>query len=217
MKHLETEGRRATGAEQAVLARWGSWGAVPRVFEEGGRWPSERAELRELLSEEEYLAARRTVLNAHYTDPAYVREIWSAVQGLGFEGGRVLEPGCGAGTFLGMAPVAVDAVGVELDPVTAAIAQQLNQAATIRAESFAASRLPVDSFDLVIGNVPFEDAKLHDPRFNLGQRHSIHNHFIIKSLHHTRPGGLVAVLTSRWTMDDGREEPHGPARDELPG
>ena len=125
------------------------------------------------------------------------------VQNLGFDGGRVLEPGCGAGTFIGLAPadLAVEAVGVELDPTSAGIAAQLNQNATIRAESFAASRFPVDSFDLTIGNVPFGEVKLHDPRFNQGNRHSIHNHFIIRALHHTRPGGLVAVITSRWTLD----------------
>lgn len=129
--------------------------------------------------------------------------MWQMVRDLGFDGGRVLEPGCGSGTFLGMAPedLDVDAVGVELDPISAGIAAQLNQNATIRAESFAVSRFPVSSFDLTIGNVPFGEVKLHDPRFNQGQRHSLHNHFLIKSLHHTRPGGLVAVITSRWTLD----------------
>jgi hypothetical protein len=139
-------------------------------------------------------------MNAHYTDAAIVKAMWGAVTGLGFHGGTVLEPGCGSGNFLGFAPGPARLLGVELDPVTAGIAAALYPDAEIRNESFADSQLPDHGFDLVIGNVPFSSAILTDPRHNQG-RHSMHNHFIVKSLALTRPGGLVAVLTSRYTMD----------------
>ena len=126
--------------------------------------------------------------------------MWAALQRLGFDGGRVLEPGAGAGTFIGMAPHDAEMVGVELDPTSAAIAQALYPDATIRAESFADTRLPAGDVDAVIGNVPFGDVRLYDPRHN-AHGHSMHNHFILKSLALTRPGGVAAVLTSRYTMD----------------
>ncbi|HEU5002562.1 MAG TPA: SNF2-related protein [Actinomycetota bacterium] len=128
--------------------------------------------------------------------------MWGAVRDLGFEGGRVLEPGCGSGNFIGLAPsdLALEMVGVELDPTTAAIAAALYPRASIRAEGFEQTRLPDGSFDLVVGNVPFARVVLHDLSHNRG-RHSLHNHFIIKSLHLSHPGALVAVITSRFTMD----------------
>lgn len=196
-------GRLARPDEQQVLARWGGWGAqgLWQVFDEDKpEFGADREQLHQVLTAAEYDAARRTTINAHYTDPLIGREMWAAAERLGFDGGRVLEPGCGAGTFIGLAPEGVQAVGVELDPTTAAIAHALYPAADIRAESFAETRLPADSFDLAIGNVPFANVTLHDPRHNAG-RHSIHNHFIIKSLGLTRPGGLVAVLTSSYTLD----------------
>lgn len=144
-------GRLATPAEQQVLARWGGWGAqgLWQVFDEDKpEYAEDRAQLHQVLNDAEYVAARRTTINAHYTDPLIGREMWAAVQRLGFDGGRVLEPGCGAGTFIGLAPEGVQAVGVELDPTTAAIAQALYPAADIRAESFADTRLPADTFAL---------------------------------------------------------------------
>jgi hypothetical protein len=126
--------------------------------------------------------------------------MWSTVQELGFTGGTVLEPGSGVGTFMGFAPDAAEMTGVELDPTTAAISQALYPGATVRAESFADTKLPTGHFDLAIGNVPFANVTLHDPRHNAGG-HSIHNHFILKSLELTRPGGMVAVLTSSFTLD----------------
>ena len=169
-----------------MLARWGSWGAVPELFDEHREeWVSAREQLRGLLDDDAYAAARRTTINAHYTDPAIAREIWRLVQDLGFSAGRVLEPGCGAGVFLSLAPEGAQLTGVELDPTTAAIAAALNPHADIRAESFAATRLPDGSFDATVGNVPFADVRLHDPRHNSGQ-HSLHNHFIVKSLSLTR-------------------------------
>ncbi|MBW3648164.1 MAG: helicase, partial [Actinobacteria bacterium] len=184
-----------------MLARWSGWGALPAVFDPAHtEHDIVRAELAELLGPAGYRAASRTTLNAHYTDAALADAVWDALVAGGFAGGRVLEPGCGAGTFLGLAPAATELIGVELDPTTAAIAAALYPAADIRAESFADTRLPVGSVDLTIGNVPFAKIALHDPVFNAG-RHSMHNHFILKALHLTRPGGVVAVLTSHWTLD----------------
>ena len=174
---------------------------MPEVFDEGRRefaWA--REQLSASLSRQELAAAARSTLNAHYSDAALVRAIWAAAGQLGFTGGRVLEPGCGSGNFIGFAPAGAHVTGVEVEPVTAAIAAALYPGATIVPGSFAGARFPEASFDLVIGNVPFGQAALHDPRHNRS-RHSIHNHFIIKSLHLTRPGGLVMLLTSRYTLD----------------
>ena len=201
VRALQAQGRRATPAEQAVLARWSGWGAVPEALDERREdfaWA--RAELGQLLSPEEVRAAARNTLNAHYTDLRLVQPIWDAAQRLGFAGGRVLEPGCGSGNFIGAAPAGAQMVGVELDPITAQIAAQLYPDAQILAESFAATRAPRGSFDLVVGNVPFAKVTLRDREFNRGG-HSIHNHFILKSLALTAPGGLVALLTSRYTLD----------------
>ncbi len=159
-----------------------------------------RAELATLLTPQELAAAARSTLNAHYTDAALVQAMWSAAQRLGFDGGPVLEPGSGSGNFIGFSPTEAQMTGVELEPVTAAIATALYPQARIIPGSFATTRLPDSSFNLVIGNVPFGNISLHDPRHNRSG-HSIHNHFIVKSLNLTRPGGLVMVLTSRYTMD----------------
>lgn len=126
--------------------------------------------------------------------------MWSILTSLGFQGGTVLEPGCGAGTFLGTAPVPITATGVELDPTTARIAAELYPNAQIRNESFVDSNLPLDSFDAVIGNVPFSNVKPHDPRFNQ-QGFALHDYFIYKSVNQMHPGATAALLTSRWTMD----------------
>jgi N12 class adenine-specific DNA methylase len=198
---LKDENRYATVDEQKVLARWSSWGALPDVFDESKQsWHAERSHLQQILSAEEYAEARRTTINAHYTDPAYVREVWAALQRLGFDGGDVLEPGVGAGSFIGLAPETAAMTGVELDSVTASITAGLYPHAEIHTESFADSRFRRGHFDAAVGNVPFANVALHDPSHNAGG-HSIHNHFIIKSLALTRPGGLVAVLTSHYTLD----------------
>ena len=154
-----------------------------------------------MLSAEELAAARRATLNAHYTDAGIATAIWRLVIDLGFDGGRVLEPGCGTGVFLATRPdhLDIDAIGVELEPITARIAALLHPEAEIRNEGFETTRLPMD-VDLVVGNVPFAKVALHDPVHNRG-RHSIHNHFLIKALALTRPGGLLAALTSRYTLD----------------
>ena len=200
VRQIEDEARPATAEEQVVLARWSGWGAVPQIFDESDdRSSSLRAELRGLVDDEAWDAARRTVLNAHYTDPAAVAAMWEAVARLGFDGGRVLEPGCGSGNFIGHAPPEARMVGVERDPTTAAVARALYPDAEIHTGPF--ERLAqAESFDAAIGNVPFAKVTPTDTRFNRG-RHSLHNYFLIKSLALTRPGGLVVALTSRYTLD----------------
>ena len=210
LRELQAADRPATAAEQQVLARWSGWGAVPAVFDERSeKLAAARTELRTMLDEQQWRAASKTTLNAHYTDAALAKTMWDVVTDAGFgadaEPVRVLEPGCGAGTFLGLAPTFASArgsllLGVELDPTTAAIAAHLYPHADIRQESFATTRIPRGHLDLVIGNVPFGKVALHDPVHNAAG-HSLHNHFILKSLALTRPGGVVAVLTSHYTMD----------------
>jgi hypothetical protein len=201
LRTLQHDARPATPPEQAVLARWSGWGAVPEIFDPGHAelaWA--REQLGSLMTSDELAAARRTTINAHYTDAAMVRLIWDAAGKLGFARGRALEPGCGSGNFIGLAPDGALMTGIELDPVTASIAAALYPRAEIRTESFAATRDADGSYDLVIGNVPFGKVVLHDRRHN-GAGHAIHNHFVVKSLALTRPGGLVMLLTSRYTMD----------------
>jgi N12 class adenine-specific DNA methylase len=184
-----------------VLAGWSGWGAVPNVFDPST--PEHRLHhdtLAELLSPAELRAAARSTLNAHYTHPRLAGAMWDVVRTLGFTAGRVLEPGCGAGTFLGLAPEAAELIGIELDPSTAAIAAAVYPHAEVRNESFADTRLPEGYLDLAIGNVPFGNVALSDPRHN-PRGLSIHNHFLVKALYLTRSGGLVAAITSRYTMD----------------
>lgn len=198
---LMAEDRPASAEEQQVLARWSSWGAVAEVFDTTKpAWEGERAELRGLLSDEERSAASRTTINAHYTDPVIASQMWQALRSLGFAGGQVLEPGSGLGTFIGLAPSSAVMTGVELDPVTAQISRALYPHAQIRGESFAETRLPKASFDAAVGNVPFSNVVLHD-RVHNPSRQNLHNYFILKSLALTRPGGMVAVLSSHYTMD----------------
>lgn len=208
LRDLQESGRPASAEDQAKLARWSGWGSLPNVFKEPpprGRFADAQAELKDLLTPEEFAAARRTTRTGHYTDADYVAAIWDAVRGLGFHGGEVLEPGSGSGTFMGMVPedVAPDThvTGVELDPITASIAAALYPNADVRAESFTDTKTRDGAFDAAIGNVPFSDTKLVDPEYNPGRRHNMHNHFILKSLRMTRPGGIGAFITSRYTMD----------------
>ncbi|MGW7090089.1 helicase-related protein [Streptomyces sp. NPDC054871] len=202
LHRLEQEQRPATPDEQQALARWSGWGAVPQIFKPkpDAQFAPLQKKLRELLSEDEWLEARANTKNAHYTDPKIVQQIWDAVAELGFADGDVLEPGSGSGNFIGYAPEDADLTGVELDPITARISKALYPRAEIRNESFGATRAPNGTFDLAIGNVPFGRYKVPDLVHNKGN-HSIHNHFILKSMDLTRPGGLVAMVTSSLTMD----------------
>jgi len=166
---LDGEGRAPTAAEQDALARWSGWGAVPQIFEPHREdWVADNTELRGLLSEAEYRSASANTLNAHYTDPAIVAALWDSVEQAGFTGGRVLEPGCGVGTFLGLAPASATMVGVELDPITARISAHLYPSAQIRQEGFEKTRVPENSFTATVGNVPFGAFALHDPAHNPG-------------------------------------------------
>jgi len=201
LARLRQAGRPATPAEQRVLAAWSGWGAVPEVFDaHNERFAPERDQLRQLLSRDQYRHAEASILNAHYTDPALAAVIWQALLRAGFSGGRVLEPGCGSGTFIGHAPDSAVMVGVENDAITAAIAAALYPSAQVRNEGFETTRVPQNSFAATVGNVPFGRYVVADPSHN-PQRFTIHNHFICKSLALTAPGGYVAVLTSRYTLD----------------
>jgi len=186
-----------------VLARWSGWGSLPGIFDEDDAvLVGARERARGLLGDEAaWAAARRTTLNAHYTPATVVSAVWGLVAELGFEAGRVLEPGCGSGNLIGLAPAGAEVTGVEMDPATAAAARHLYGArADIRTGRFEDFEAPEGHFDLVIGNVPFAKVTPHDPRHN-PHRLGLHNYFIAKSLALVRPGGLVAVITSRYTAD----------------
>lgn len=202
----------ATPQERDTLSRWSSWGAIPQVFDDqNNEWSGERRRLRDLLSPQEWDAARRTTINAHYTDPDIATAMWDTLDALGFTEGRVIEPGAGSGVFIGTAPRGAAMTGVELDPLTAAITRGLYPHATIRTESYADTRVRTESWDAAIGNVPFADVTLLDPIHNTG-RHTMHNHFIIKSLAGLHPGGVAAFITSAHTLDSAssaaREDMH---------
>src|SRR6185437_3939278 len=176
LRDIQRSGRMATPDEQAVLGRWSGWGAVPEVFDEArGEFAWVREQFAGLMSDAELAAARRTTLNAHYTDAALVQAIWQGVRFLGFTRGRVLEPGCGPGNFIAFAPPGASVTGIELDRVTAGIAAALHPDADVRAESFADTRDRESSYDLAIGNVPFGKVVLRNKRHNPGG-HAIHNH-----------------------------------------
>ena len=175
-----------------------------------------RQKLRTLLTDKEYAAARRNTLNAHYTGTALAQAMWDGLAAFGFTGGRVLEPGCGSGNFIGLAPLGTAMAGIELDPVTAHVAAALYPHAQIRNESFADTQLPEGSFDAAIGNVPFGKIHLNDARYNPSRRYPIHTHFLLKSAALVRPGGLIALITSRYTLD-GVSEDAVAARRQLAG
>ena len=197
----EREDRYARPTEQQALSAWSGWGGCPNIFDTSrSEWEEERDQLASMLTDREYQEARASTLNAHYTDPAIAQVMWEALERAGFDGGRVLEPGCGSGNFVGLAPQSATMVGVELDPTTARIAHLLYPDAQIRNEGFEVTRVPDHSFTATIGNVPFGSFTATDPVHNAAG-HRIHNHFLIKSLHLTAPGGYVAAITSAWTMD----------------
>ncbi|QQM55633.1 helicase-related protein [Rhodococcus pyridinivorans] len=210
VQQLDEQQRPATADEQAVLARWSGWGAIPEVFDNRTKileqWGTEHAELLDLLGDKGFAQARQTTLNAHYTDPAVVAEVWRAVQRAGLpDGAVVLEPGCGAGHFVGTAPQSVRMVGVEIEPISATIAHYLYPSQQIRNHGFERNFAPEDTFTAAIGNVPFGKFAPVDPIHN-AEGLSIHNHFIAKSLALTAPGGYVAVVTSMFTSDARRAD-----------
>ncbi|UYN83618.1 MAG: hypothetical protein KIT89_13245 [Microcella sp.] len=195
LQQLVLESRAPTEEERRLLARWPGWGATPELFDEDdARYADERAQLKSIWTDGEWAAARRTVLNAHYTSRDFAHGIWEALAESGFTTGEVLEPGSGSGNFIGTAPAGVHMVGVEVDPTTARISQLVYPQAQIRIESFADTQLTADGFDAVVGNVPFSNATLYDPAYN-AEKLSMHNHFIAKSLSMTKPSGFATLPT----------------------
>ena len=203
LKYLEENGFQASPEQQEVLSRYVGWGGIPEVFDESkSEWSKEYAELKALLTPEEYEAARGSTLNAHYTSPAVIRAIYEAVGSMGFEGGRILEPSMGVGNFFGLLPESMQGSqlhGVELDSITGRIAKQLYPEADITVAGFETTSRP-GFYDLAVGNVPFGQYQVHDPEYDrLG--FSIHNYFAAKMLDQVRPGGIAAFVTSRYTLD----------------
>ena len=200
---LEEEHRGASAEEQEVLAQYVGWGGLADAFDPNkSGWAKEYAELKGLLSEDEYAAARSSVLNAHYTSPIVIRAIYDAVEQMGFKSGNILEPSMGVGNFYGMLPTTMQdsrLYGVELDSITGRIAQKLYPQADITVAGFETTDRR-DFYDLAIGNVPFGQYKVNDKAYNkLG--FSIHNYFFAKAIDQIRPGGIVAFVTSRYTLD----------------
>ncbi len=206
MQRLDAENRVATEDEKRVLARYVGWGGLPQVFawHEDASWEAERRRLDELLAPEELEAARASTLNAHFTSPTVISAIYEAVERLGFDGGRVLEPAAGIGHFFGLMPDEMASrsrlTGVELDPTSAAIARRLYPDADIRNQGFEETTLVNRSFDLAISNVPFGDYKLFDEDF-ARQNFLIHDYFFAKAIEKVRPGGLLVFITSTGTLD----------------
>ena len=203
LKYLERNGFQASPEQQDKLSVYVGWGGIPEVFDENKPdWSKEYAELKALLTPEEYDAARGSTLNAHYTSPAVIKAIYEAVGSIGFEGGRILEPSMGVGNFFGLLPENMadsQLYGVELDSITGRIAKQLYPEANITVAGFETTNRP-GYFDLAVGNVPFGQYQVHDPEYDrLG--FSIHNYFAAKMLDQVRPGGIAAFVTSRYTLD----------------
>ena len=212
LRVVESESRPATAAEKSVLVRYTGWGGLPQVFatpNEAPKWRAEQARLIGLLRPDEYRAARATVLNAHYTSPTVIRAMYAAVGRLGFTHGRILEPACGLGHFFGLMPEEMRArselTGVEIDPLTARLAKLLYPDADIRAQPFEEAALPTNGFDLAISNVPFGDYAPFDAKLN-PRKFPIHDYFFLAAAERVRPGGLIAFITSRGTLD--KQYPH---------
>ena len=203
LKYLEETTGQATPEQQQVLSRYVGWGGLADAFDpDKESWSKEYAQLKELLTPEEYAAARGSTLNAHYTSPTVIKAIYEAVGRMGFETGNILEPSCGVGNFFGMLPEEMRnsrLYGVELDPVSGRIAKQLYPKADITVGGFETTDRR-DFFDLAIGNVPFGQYQVNDKAYNK-LNFSIHNYFFAKALDQVRPGGVVAFVTSRYTMD----------------
>lgn len=206
LRKLEAEDRKATPAEQKILAKYVGWGGIKGIFDDAkAEWSKDRQDLKSLLSDEEYASARRSMLAAHYTSTDVVSGMWSAAQHLGFKGGRVLEPSVGVGNFFGMMPADLRAksqlFGVELDKITALLARNLYPSATVANSGFQDVELPAGSFDFVIGNPPFGKDTLFDKNHPDLRTFSIHNFFFAKALDKLRPGGVMQMVVSHHLMD----------------
>lgn len=206
LKQLEAEGRRATPAEQDVLAKYSGWGTIADAFTD--KYGKENAELKEILTEEEYKSAKKASTTAFYTDPKIVNKIWEAVEKLGFKGGRVLDPSMGTGVFFGCMPENIASksslTGIEIDNLTGRIAQQLYQKSNIQITGFEKMKGLNNYFDLAISNIPFENIRVHDIEFDK-YNYQIHNYFFAKAMSKVRPGGLVAFITGQGTMQSKKD------------
>ena len=201
---IERESRNATPDEQEILSRYTGWGSLADAFDpDKADWVKEYRELNKLLSPDEYASAQSSVLNAHYTSPAVIKAMYAAIGNMGFKAGNILEPSCGIGNFFGLLPESMSKsklYGVELDSITGRIAQQLYPNARIQVTGYENTGFPRDFFDLAVGNVPFGKYQVSDPAYNkLG--FSVHNYFFAKALDQIRPGGVLAFVTSRFTLD----------------
>ena len=204
LKRCQQENRFATPDEQKILSRYVGWGGIPEAFDErASAWHTEYAMLKNILTPEEYNSARESTLTAFYTPPTVIKAVYKAMEQMGFREGNILEPSCGIGHFIGMMPDSMSEskiYGVELDTISAGIAQQLYQKTSIAAQGFEEANLPDSFFDAVVGNVPFGDFKVPDKRYDK-HKFLIHDYFFAKSLDKLRPGGVMALITSKGTMD----------------
>ena len=218
---LEQEHRGATAEEQQILSQYVGWGGLPDAFDDKkDSWAKEYTELKGLLSEEEYVAARASTLNAHYTSPVVIHSIYDTVERMGFSSGNILEPSMGVGNFFGMLPDTMQdsrLYGVELDSITGRIAQKLYPEASIKVAGFETTDRR-DFYDLAVGNVPFGQYRVNDKAYNKFG-FSIHNYFFAKAIDQVRPGGIVAFVTSRYTLDskDSSARKHIAERADLLG
>ena len=208
LKQIEAEGRQARPDEQEILSRYVGWGGLPQAFDaENASWQKEYQQLKSLLTDEEYAAARGSTLNAHYTSPVVIRAMYEALDSMGFQDGNVLEPACGVGNFFGMLPEAMQSsklYGVELDSITGRMARQLYPDARIEITGFEKTNRK-DFFDVAVGNVPFGNYKVADRAFDK-YGFLIHDYFLAKTLEQVRPGGVIAFITSKGTMDKASPE-----------
>lgn len=206
---LEDENRLANKEEQEILSKYVGWGGLPDVFDENkDNWSKEYNELKEILTDEEYKSARASTLTAFYTPPVVINAIYDTLKSMGVEQANILEPSCGTGNFLGMLPQEMQSsklYGVELDSISGKIAKQLYQKANIKVQGYEKADLPDSFFDIAIGNVPFGDFKVNDKRYDKNN-FLIHDYFFAKTLDKVRPGGVIAFITSKGTMDKASPE-----------
>ena len=204
LQQIEKEKRSATLEEQHVLSQYIGWGGIPEAFDpDKEEWQKEYADLKEILTQDEYDSAKSSVLNAHYTSPVIIKAMYAALSGMGFKSGNILEPSCGIGNFFGCLPDSMSKsrmYGVEIDSISGRIAKLLYPEAHIIVCGFENTDFPSNFFDIAIGNVPFGQYKISDPKYNR-LNFNIHNYFIAKSLELVRPGGILAFITSRYTLD----------------
>ncbi len=205
LKQIESENRLATSEEQKTLSKYVGWGGLPQAFDPANKqWANEYEQLKKLLTEDEYRAASSSTLNAHYTTPTVIQAIYKGLQNLGFEGGNILEPSCGVGNFFGCMPEDLreksNLSGVELDSITGRIAKQLYPSADIQIKGFEKTDFSDNYFDVAVGNVPFGSYSVSDKRYNR-ENFFIHDYFLAKTLDKVAPGGIVAIITTKGTLD----------------